>query len=179
MRILLISDSHMFNDILEDITHRWKDQVDLLVHCGDSSLDKDDPLLKDYDIVVHGNHDEEVFPHSVVYGDIFVTHGNDYNVYAGYDELIKVCKEHQCHLCFHGHTHVPTVQTHEGITFVNPGSAMINRGSYGFGTYAIVDTDPFKVTFYDNLEHKPCNDVVLEEGLQLIEEFKQLLKQIK
>lgn len=179
MRILLISDSHMFNDILEDITNRWKNHVDLLVHCGDSSLDKDDPLLKDYDIVVHGNHDEEVFPHSIVYGDIFITHGNDYNVYAGYDELIKVCKEHQCHLCFHGHTHVPTVQIHDDITFVNPGSAMINRGSYGFGTYAIVDTEPFKVTFYDNLEHKPCNDIVLEEGLQLIEEFKKLLKQIK
>ena len=66
MRILVVSDSHMYNDILEDITKRWKNKVDLLVHCGDSSLLPDDPLLKDYNIVVHGNHDEEVFPHYIV-----------------------------------------------------------------------------------------------------------------
>ena len=32
MRILVVSDSHMYNDILEDITKRWKNKVDLLVH---------------------------------------------------------------------------------------------------------------------------------------------------
>ena len=74
MKILVVSDSHMYNDILEHITNKWKNKVDLLVHCGDSSLLPDDPLLKDYDIVVHGNHDEEVFSHYVVYKDIFVTH---------------------------------------------------------------------------------------------------------
>ena len=74
--------------------------MDLLVHCGDSSLLPNDPLLKDYDIVVHGNHDEEVFPHYVVYKDIFVTHGNDYHVYTGYDELIKACKEKSLHDMF-------------------------------------------------------------------------------
>ena len=116
MKVLVVSDSHMYNDILEDITKRWKNKVDLLVHCGDSSLLPDDDLLKDFDIVVHGNHDEEVFPHYVVYKDIFVTHGNDYHVYSGYDELIEACKENNCHICFHGHTHVPTIQVHEDIT---------------------------------------------------------------
>ena len=113
MRILVVSDSHMYNDILDDITKRWKNKVDLLVHCGDSSLLPNDPLIKDYNIVVHGNHDEEVFPHYVVYEDIFVTHGNDYHVYSGYDELIEACKENKCHICFHGHTHVPTIQVRE------------------------------------------------------------------
>ena len=42
MRILVVSDSHMYNDILEDITKKWKNKVDLLVHCGDSSLLPDD-----------------------------------------------------------------------------------------------------------------------------------------
>ena len=58
MKMLVVSDSHMYNDILENITNKWKNKVDLLVHCGDSSLLPDNPLLKDYDIVVHGNHDE-------------------------------------------------------------------------------------------------------------------------
>lgn len=176
MKMLVVSDSHMYNDILEHITNKWKNKVDLLVHCGDSSLLPDDPLLKDYDIVVHGNHDEEVFPHYVVYKDIFVTHGNDYHVYTGYDELIQACKENHCTICFHGHTHVPTIQIHEGITFVNPGSAMINRGSYGYGTYAIVETEPFNVIYYDSLDHHICNQEVLEEGMALLDEFKKIVK---
>ena len=179
MEVLVVSDSHMYNDILENITNKWKNKVDLLVHCGDSSLLPNDPLLKDYDIVVHGNHDEEVFPHYVVYKDIFVTHGNDYHVYAGYDELIKACKENHCTICFHGHTHVPTIQIHEGITFVNPGSAMINRGSYGYGTYAIVETEPFNVIYYDSLDHHICNQEVLEEGMVLLDEFKKIVKNMK
>ena len=59
MKVLVVSDSHMYNDILADITKRWKNKVDLLVHCGDSSLLPDDDLLKDFDIVVHGNHDDK------------------------------------------------------------------------------------------------------------------------
>ena len=166
MKMLVVSDSHMYNDILENITNKWKNKVDLLVHCGDSSLLPDNPLLKDYDIVVHGNY--------VVYKDIFVTHGNDYHVYAGYDELIKACKENHCTICFHGHTHVPTIQIHEGIIFVNPGSAMINRGSYGYGTYAIVETEPFHVIY-----HHICNKEVLEEGMVLLDEFKKIVKNMK
>ena len=125
------------------------------------------------------NLDEEVFPHYVVYKDIFVTHGNDYHVYSGYDELIEACKENNCHICFHGHTHVPTIQVHEDITFVNPGSAMINRGSYGYGTYAVVETEPFNVIYYDNLDHHICNQEVLEEGMALLEEFKKIVKNMK
>ena len=45
MKMLVVSDSHMYNDILEHITNKWKNKVDLLVHCGDSSLLPDDPLL--------------------------------------------------------------------------------------------------------------------------------------
>ena len=108
-----------------------------------------------------------------------MTHGNDYHVYSGYDELIEACKENKCHICFHGHTHVPTIQVHEGITFVNPGSAMINRGSYGYGTYAIVDTEPFNVIFYDDLDHHICNQEVLDEGMQLLKEFKKLVNNMK
>ena len=31
MKILVVSDSHMYNDILENITNKWKNKVDLLV----------------------------------------------------------------------------------------------------------------------------------------------------
>ena len=32
MKMLVVSDSHMYNDILENITNKWKNKVDLLVH---------------------------------------------------------------------------------------------------------------------------------------------------
>jgi putative phosphoesterase len=181
MKILAIADEE--SKYLWDYFEKSKlEGIDLIISCGDL-----DPRYLSFlatftsapVLYVHGNHDEEVFPHYVVYEDIFVTHGNDYHVYSGYDELIEACKENKCHICFHGHTHVPTIQVHEGITFVNPGSAMINRGSYGYGTYAIVDTQPFNIIFYDNLDHHICNQEVLDEGMQLLKEFKKLVKNMK
>jgi predicted phosphodiesterase len=44
MKMLVVSDSHMYNDILEHITNKWKNKVDLLVHCGDSSREFDSCL---------------------------------------------------------------------------------------------------------------------------------------
>ena len=36
MKMLVVSDSHMYNDILENITNKWKNKVDLLVRDFDS-----------------------------------------------------------------------------------------------------------------------------------------------
>ena len=36
MKMLVVSDSHMYNDILENITNKWKNKVDLLVRVFDS-----------------------------------------------------------------------------------------------------------------------------------------------
>ena len=177
MKILAISDSHMFNDQLVRITSKYKGKVDSMIHCGDSSLPINDPLLKPFDIVVKGNHDDEPFPHFVCQNHILVTHGQYYHVYLGYDELIRLCHENQCQLCLHGHTHVPTYQKHENILFINPGSIMINRGSYGFGTYAIINIDKeIEVQFFNCETDEICDFHIIEEGFELLEEFKKLLK---
>ena len=150
-----------------------------MIHCGDSSLTLEDPLIHQYDIVVKGNHDDAAFPKYRVYQDICVTHGHYYNVYYGYDDLIKLCQSHHCHLCLHGHTHVPTHQIHQGIHFINPGSLMMNRGSYGYGTYALIDirdNNDIQVEFHHCQTDEICNQDILDEGLELLEEFKTLLK---
>ena len=70
-------------------------------------------------------------------------------------------------------------ETISGIIADEMAIGMINRGSYGYGTYAIIDTEPFNVIFYDNQDHHICNQEVLNEGMQLLKEFKKLVKNIK
>lgn len=179
MKILIVSDSHLFGNDLNRITALYKNQVQLMIHCGDSSLPETNPLIQEYDIVVQGNHDDAPFPRYVIYENICVTHGHFYNVYYGYDELIQLCQTHHCYICFHGHTHVPTHQIHQGIHFINPGSLMMNRGSYGYGTYAIVEIQnkTIEVTYYHHQTDQPIIDEpILEEGLILLQEFKDILK---
>lgn len=177
MKILLISDSHLYEDYLSKVVDKYKNRVDYIIHCGDSSLSKNDPLLKTIDIVVLGNHDIIDLPKYAIFNNIFVTHGHLYDVYRDYNQLIKICKENNYTVCLHGHTHVSTHLIHEGIHFINPGSLMMNRGSYGYGTYAILDIcDSFNVTFYNHITHEICPQSILDEGLDLLEQFKKLCK---
>ena len=177
MRILVVSDTHMFNDIFAGITAHWKDKVDLMIHCGDSSLEVDDPLLEGY-LVVKGNHDDADFPKYLVKDKIFITHGQYYHVYTDYTSLLDDVKKYGCKVCLHGHTHVPCHFIKEGIHIINPGCVMINRGSYCYGTYAILDIDDesIDVHYYHNEEHYICDDIVQPEGVKTIEEFKELLR---
>lgn len=62
MKILVVSDSHLIGDDLQRVTHLYKEKVDLMIHCGDSSLPLNDPIIKKFDIVVKGNHDDAAFP---------------------------------------------------------------------------------------------------------------------
>ena len=181
MKILVVSDSHLFGDSLERITQKFKNKVDLMIHCGDSSLDIFNPLIRQYDIVVKGNHDDAPFPKYMINDDICVTHGHFYNVYKSYDQLIELCHQNNCHVCFYGHTHVPTHQIHNHIHFINPGSLMMNRGSYAYGTYAIVEINDNEliVNFYHHLTDEVCPHSILEEGIELLEEFKKLVKKSK
>ena len=54
---------------------------------------------------------------------------------------------------------------------------MINRGSYGFGTYAIINIDKeIEVQFFNCETDEICDFHIIEEGFELLEEFKKLLK---
>lgn len=178
MKILVMSDSHLYGNYLQNVLEHFKNQVDITIHCGDSSLKIDDPIMKKIDIAVLGNHDFDSYPKYTIYQNICVTHGHLYNVYYGYDELIKLCKENHCQICLHGHTHVPTIQHHQGITFINPGSLMMNRGSYGYGTFALIyiDNQNIDVKFLHHTTFDDCPESILIEGFELLDEFKQLVK---
>ena len=180
-KILLISDTHLENRIFKNIVQRHFDS-DYFIHCGDSSLSFNDPLLQGF-ITVHGNHDEDPrFDYDrfikIENRRIFITHGQLYKVYDSYDLLYEKALKMKCDLVFHGHTHIPTVEKKGSVLFINPGSGMFNRGSYGFGTYAIVtiNKDQVEVHFYHHETHEQVDNIVLPDGKAMLSELRALQK---
>ena len=81
MKILVISDSHLFGNDLQRVVKKYQHQVDYMVHCGDSSLPMDDPVIEKFDVVVKGNHDYAPYPAYRIFHHICITHGHLYQVY--------------------------------------------------------------------------------------------------
>ena len=182
MKLLILSDTHLFNDILKNVNDHYLDITDYHIHCGDSSLNKDDVLLKDYNIVVEGNHDNNQFPIYSIYNNILVTHGHKYNIYRYYDDLVNLCHENNCKYCLFGHTHIPTVDVIDDITFINPGSLMINRGTYGYGTFVVcdyIDQHIYNIQFINSETLEKADDFILDEGKELFKEFRGYEKKMR
>lgn len=173
-KILLVSDSHLNNEVLCRVTKKYQ-MLPLKFHCGDSNLSFGDPLLYPY-YVVRGNHDTKEFPTFIVHFPYLIVHGHLEHVYITDSDLVSLAKKYNCTTVFHGHTHVPRDNYVDGIHLINPGSLLINRGSYGFGTYALFDSESNEVTFHHDETDEVVNDIVLPDGIKVLTEFKNILK---
>ena len=56
MKVLLVSDNHGEGQILDRIVQIFGDQVDLMMHCGDSNLDPSTDVMTPF-LTVEGNTD--------------------------------------------------------------------------------------------------------------------------
>ena len=179
MRLLVVSDSHGYDEelefVLKNITY------DAAIHCGDCHFDKKSSFLKLFDVIVQGNHDEDFLPLEMTFktplGEIFICHGHTFHVYKGYDELSRYINKKNISICFHGHTHVPHIEKFENSLFVNPGSIMFNRGLSECGSYAIVEINhKIEVTFYDSRTLKKIPQSVIDKDQDILNEFKLFAK---
>lgn len=96
MKLLILSDTHLQNDLLKNITDKYPG-MDYYIHCGDSSLKNDDPLLKKY-LTVNGNHDRPgTFKTNIIFNAgkyrCLITHGNKFNIYYGNEQLLAFMKK--------------------------------------------------------------------------------------
>lgn len=158
MKLLVVSDSHGERNDLEQLNAKYLDDVDAMIHCGDSELAADDPTLQDF-AVVAGNCDmDSRFPKELILevdgSNIFVTHGHLHQIKSSLLSISYKAKEHHAKFVFFGHSHLLGAEMIEGTLFVNPGSISYPRGG-NERSYAIIEKNQIEITVkFFNETHK-------------------------
>lgn len=139
MRIIVASDTHYRNDILDELINKYKD-ADLFIHCGDL---EDDPQWYPQWIFVRGNNDyfvgfEDERIIEVQGHRILVLHSHRCSFLNREETLVSMAYDNGCDIVLYGHTHVSKMTWKNGIFLMNPGSTTSPRDgktpSYGILT---------------------------------------------
>ncbi|WP_391202304.1 metallophosphoesterase family protein [Psychrobacillus sp. L4] len=165
MKLLLMSDTHGDTKMMEQVMQVHQD-VDAVIHCGDSELDF--AYFEGKSIhVVKGNCDVDPrFPNDVTFQveneTIYVTHGHLYQIKSTLMPIYYRAQEVQASVVFFGHSHLLGAEVNNGILFVNPGSLHLPRGRKE-KSYAIVEKldKQWKVSFF-SAEHQLLEQVHFE-----------------
>ncbi|MDR0930060.1 MAG: YfcE family phosphodiesterase [Oscillospiraceae bacterium] len=135
MRIALASDAHRRDYYCRALINTLP-PVDALCFLGDMDADADllQALLRDKQpsaafIAVVGNNDycsRRARTIEMHFGDVkaLLTHGH---LFYSRGELLRRAAGQGCALVCHGHTHIPKLETIEGITLINPGALRDGR----------------------------------------------------
>lgn len=147
-KILVVSDNHGSRANLDVALEYTKGQIDALVHCGDSEFTREmlQELVDCPVYLAEGNCDyyftgdgEDIF--EIEEHICFVTHGNQYGVNWGEEELLEKALEMGADIVFYGHTHVPAyhVYEEEGVIVLNPGSIAQPRQNPPVPSFLVVE----------------------------------------
>ncbi|GGM27075.1 putative metallophosphoesterase YsnB [Paraliobacillus quinghaiensis] len=154
-KVLVTSDSHGLTEELEMIKARHKDEVEIMIHCGDSELDFDEGPMNDF-MKVSGNCDfDSRYPDELDFsvGDLkfFVTHGHLHQVKTSLMPVSYRAEELGATIICHGHSHIAVAQKVKNQVIINPGSIRLPRVRKE-KTYAILSwesNNQITVDFYD------------------------------
>lgn len=144
MRIGILSDTH--GDLtLARLALTNMGEIELLLHAGDHYNDAgqlvENSNVKLYAVV--GNCDwHQTGPTDLLIDaggkKIWLTHGHKYRIKDSMQALIEKAKEQKADIVVFGHTHIPTVETVDGILLFNPGSISFPRSRQG-ATYGVIE----------------------------------------
>ncbi|MFC0522418.1 metallophosphoesterase [Pontibacillus salicampi] len=131
-KVLIISDSHGLTDEVQAIKERHADEVDIMIHCGDSELAYDAEPMHGY-YKVQGNCDmDNRYPEEVSIDvgnvSIFATHGHLHNVKSTLMPLSYRADELGASIICFGHSHTAAAEKVKDKLFINPGSIRLPRG---------------------------------------------------
>ena len=148
MKIGIISDTH--GDMRSiDKAIQYLKKCDLIIHAGDY-IDDAEYIYYATDVnvkCVKGNCDSyNIYGHyelkfSVNNKNFFVCHGHHHDVKMDVKSLHRFAKDNNIDFVVFGHTHIPTYEIIDDITFINPGSLTYPRGGSdkSFGILTIDD----------------------------------------
>ena len=150
MRLVVTSDTHRAMRDFEQIIERHMDNKDVIfVNLGDSEGEVEDmkmyyPQLRLENVI--GNCDwNGSYPVYKMFKaggkKVLITHGHKFYVKHGYQRLQEFAKQEGADIVLFGHTHIPYIETVDGIYYMNPGA--VCSGSYG-----IVDIEPSGALMY-------------------------------
>ena len=164
MRYLVVSDNHWDRYILVDLVDRYRSEVDIFFHCGDSELEASDPLWDTFQ-VVQGNCDygpgfEQKKVIQTGQDTVFMTHGHLSNVRFGLTQLAIEARAANADMVFFGHTHQIGCEMDQKILFLNPGSISQPRGPIQIPSYALIESldDQISVQYY-NRAHQAVEEL--------------------
>lgn len=167
-KVLVVSDSHGLTKELEVLRERHLDEVDLMIHCGDSQLMADNKSISGY-LTVLGNCDFTGYPleaqTELAGRKIFVTHGHRYSVKTSLMTLKYKAEEVGADIACFGHSHVLGAEVIGSILFLNPGSIRMPRERLE-KTYVILDLqdDKIKMSVYE-INGQELTDLACEFNL--------------
>lgn len=139
MKLIVVSDSHGKDDVLENILQMYPD-ADAFIHCGDIEAD---PSLFPQFITVKGNNDIFYdYPDyqilAIAEHRIYITHSHQFTYAKRMQQMAAKAKEFDCDIVCYGHTHVAFDGECDGVRIINPGSVWRSRDGRG-PSYAIID----------------------------------------
>lgn len=164
MKYLVMSDSHGDREIVYRVTEHFKNQVDYIIHCGDSELPSNEAVWQEV-VVVTGNCDydngyQEVQIIHTPLDCIYVTHGHLSGVRMGITKLGLQAQEANASIVLFGHTHEIGCEKVGQRLFLNPGSISFPRGRLNYQSFAIIEStdNSWDIQYYTR-DFQPINDL--------------------
>jgi uncharacterized protein len=167
-KVLVVSDSHGLTKELEVLRERHLNEVDLMIHCGDSEMMPDDKVMNGY-LTVKGNCDIGGYPlettTEIAGRKFFVTHGHKYSVKSSLMNLKYKAAEVGADIACFGHSHVLGAEVIGDTLFLNPGSIRMPRERFE-KTYVILELldETIKMSVFD-ISGQELEDLAFEFAL--------------
>lgn len=167
-KVLVVSDSHGLTRELEVLRERHLDEVDLMIHCGDSEMMPDEKVMNGY-LTVKGNCDFGNYPlettTEIAGRKFFITHGHKYSVKSSLMNLQYKAAEVDADIACFGHSHLLGAEVIGGTLFLNPGSIRLPRERIE-KTYVILELldESVKMSVFD-ISGQELKDLAFEFAL--------------
>ena len=139
-KLLIISDSHGNNEIIEKIIKKEKPEI--IIHAGDYCTNEE-WMNTHITYYVDGNndyHNKRSLLFNIFNYKFYLLHSDElfsFNQITYENRLINLAKENQVDVLIFGHTHVPYIKDDIKPYLINPGSLSYPRQSNGNKAYVI------------------------------------------